>query len=178
MRIAISGAHRVGKSTLLEELSAALPKYATVEEPYHVMAEDGYEFADPPSLEDFEAQLEHALEMLSESEDDVLFDRCPADFVAYLSEHEDAEAFDAEAWLPRVREAMEQLDLIVFVPIEARHLERASSNDDAALRRSVDARLRELLVDGALGLDLDVIEVAGSVADRVRMVLDRVRGAH
>ena len=75
VRIAISGTHRVGKSTLVEELSAALPKYKTVDEPYHAMEEDGYEFADPPSLEDFEAQLEHAIETLNESEDNTLFDR-------------------------------------------------------------------------------------------------------
>src|SRR5262245_11866745 len=128
MRIAISGSHRVGKSTLVEELSAALPKYTTVDEPYHALEEDGYEFADPPSLEDFEAQLEHALETLNEARDNTLFDRCPADFLAYLSEHEDAESFDEDAWLPRVLEAIEALDLIVFVPIEGRDRIKQSSS--------------------------------------------------
>ncbi len=178
VRIAISGAHCVGKSTLLEELSAALPKYSTVEEPYHVLTEDGYEFADPPTLEDFEAQLEHSLEALNESEDNTLFDRSPADFIAYLSAHEDTDSFDLDAWLPRVREAAELLDVIVFVPIEARdRIAAANSDDYAALRRSVDEGLREMLVDGALGLDVEVIEVAGSVAERVRTVLERVRTA-
>jgi nicotinamide riboside kinase len=41
MRIAISGSHRTGKSTLVSELSALLPTYATVDEPYHLMEEDG-----------------------------------------------------------------------------------------------------------------------------------------
>lgn len=177
MRIAISGTHRAGKSTLVEELSAALPKYETVEEPYHVLEEEGYEFTDPPALEDFEAQLERSIEALNESEANTLFDRCPADFLAYLAEHEDAESFDEDAWLPRVREAMEALDLVVFVPIEARdRIPRAGGADDAALRRNVDARLRELLVDGALGLELEVLEVEGPVAERVKTVLEHVRG--
>ena len=116
MRIAISGSHRTGKSTLLAELSAALPKYMVVEEPYEILAEDGYEFRDPPSLEDFEAQLEHSLASLEEAGRDVLFDRCPVDFLAYISLHEDAGAFDFDSWLPRVRAATQSLDLIVLVP--------------------------------------------------------------
>jgi hypothetical protein len=161
----------------VEELSAAVPKYKTVDEPYHMLEEDGYEFADPPSLEDFEAQLERAIEALNESEDNTLFDRCPADILAYASEHEDVESFDLETWLPRVQEAMEVLDLIVFVPIEARDRIKQGSDDYPALRRKVDARLRDMLVDGAFGSDVAVLEVAGSVAERVKLVLERVRAA-
>jgi molybdopterin-guanine dinucleotide biosynthesis protein len=58
MRIAISGSHRTGKSTLVEKLSALLPEHAAVDVPYPRMAEDGYDFCQPPSLDDFEAQLE------------------------------------------------------------------------------------------------------------------------
>ena len=140
MRIAISGTHRAGKSTLLEELSGALPKYATVDEPYTVLEEDGYEFADPPSLEDFEAQLERSLETLSEAARDVLFDRSPVDFLAYIRALPDADAFDLEDWLPEVHEAIESLDLIVFVPI-------ALVTEEGKRR---DARLAELLPDGFL----------------------------
>jgi predicted ATPase len=176
VRIAISGTHRSGKTTLLEELSAALPKYTTVDEPYYVMEEDGYEFADPPSLDDFQAQLEHSIETLNESEANVLFDRCPADFLAYLASIPDADEFDLPDWLPRVREAVEMLDLIVFVPIESRdRIAGLSSDHDPKLRRNVDARLREILLDNSVGLDADVIEVEGSISERVQAVLDRIR---
>jgi predicted ATPase len=176
VRIAISGTHRSGKTTLLEELSAALPKYATVDEPYHVMEEDGYEFADPPSLDDFQAQLEYSIEALNDSETNVLFDRCPADFLAYLASNVDADEFDLSDWLPRVQEAVETLDLIVFVPIEARdRIASVSSDHDPKLRRKVDERLREILLDNALGLDAEVIEVEGSVSQRVQMVLKRIQ---
>lgn len=45
MRIVISGTHFSGKSTLVEALPDALPQYTTIEEPYHLLQEEGYEFA-------------------------------------------------------------------------------------------------------------------------------------
>ena len=178
VRIAISGTHSAGKSTLLEALSGALPKYATVEEPYDVMAEDGYEFADPPELEDFEAQIEHAIESLSDAGANTLFDRSPADFVAYIEALEHAEAFDREDWLARVSEAMQTLDLVVFVPIEAGdRTARRNSDHDPALRGKVDKRLREIWVDDALGFGVEVIEVKGSIAQRAQTVIAHMRRA-
>src|SRR5689334_13113983 len=116
MRIAFSGSHRVGKSTLLELVRDALPSHATIDEPYYLLEEDGYEFAASPSVEDFEAQLERSLETLAEAGADALFDRCPADILGYLFTHEDAASFDADDWLDRTRRAMQTLDLVVFVP--------------------------------------------------------------
>jgi uridine kinase len=46
VRIAISGTHFSGKSTLVGGLSDALPTYSIVEEPYVLLAEEGYEFAE------------------------------------------------------------------------------------------------------------------------------------
>lgn len=176
MRVAISGSHRTGKSTLLAALSELLPSYATVDEPYHSMEEDGHEFSHPPSVEDFEAQLERSLEDLSGGGDDVLFDRCPVDFLAYLAVHEDAESVDAEEWLPRVRDALATLDLIVFVPIEERdRIELSASDADDPTRAPVDAQLRVMLVDDALELDVEVLEVAGAPARRAKAVLQRIR---
>jgi hypothetical protein len=39
-----------------------MPTYTTVDEPYHLMEEDGHEFSHPPSIDDFEAQLERAID--------------------------------------------------------------------------------------------------------------------
>jgi hypothetical protein len=64
----------------------------------------------------------------------------------------------------------------VFVPIEAPDRIAAAARDDhPAWRRRVDARLRALLVEGALGADVEVLEVQGSVARRAQAVLARVR---
>ncbi|PZR12064.1 MAG: hypothetical protein DI536_15895 [Archangium gephyra] len=165
MRIAVSGAHRVGKSTLVEALGDALPKYVTVAEPYELLEEDGYESATPPTVEDFEAQLERSLEVLGDDQPNVIFDRCPADLVAYLSD-----SFDDDAWLERVRAAMQSLELVVFVPIEARVKLRSD-----ALREEVDERLRSMLLDDSLGFGVEVVEVQGDVDARVRQVMSRLK---
>jgi predicted ATPase len=178
MRIAISGTHGAGKSTLVEELANHLPKHAVVEEPYHLMVEEGHEFNHPPSLEDFEAQLERSLQVLSDSKANVLFDRCPLDFLAYATVHPDGEKFDLDEWLPRVQAALETLDMIVLVSLETERIAfTPSDDDDEELRATVDEELRDIVLDDCLGLDLrmEIVEVEGSVAERVNSVLRRIQ---
>ena len=173
MRIAISGTHHSGKSTLVEELAAVLPGYLTVEEPYYLLVEEGHEFAEMPSVEDFELQLERSLECLSDNEPDVIFDRCPFDMLGYLLAL--AEDFHLEKWLPRVQAAIDTLDLIVFLPVEARDRIALSSSEDASFRLDVDHKLKEILLDDSLDLEMEVLEVTGSLQERVRRVLSHVR---
>ncbi|WP_342379960.1 ATP-binding protein [Myxococcus stipitatus] len=176
MRIAFSGTHRVGKSTLVEELSDLLPSYATVDEPYLELEEEGYEFASPPSVEDFEAQLARSIDHLGDTDTgpDVLFDRCPVDFIGYLQAHDDAESFDLDSWLPRVRTALQSLDLIVWVGIEQPDRIALSASEDEDLRLAVDEQLRALLLDDALSLGVEVLAVEGSPRARAKQVLQHV----
>ena len=174
MRIAFSGSHRVGKSTLLEHVADALPRYTSVDEPYYLLEEEGYECAEEPSLEDFEAQLERSLVAIEESEQNVLFDRCPADILAYLLAHEDCESFETDAWLDRIRDAIQTLDLVVFVPIEDRDRIALPAHEDGAHRLAVHERLHELLVDDMLGFEVEVLTVEGDVRSRVEQVMRRV----
>lgn len=60
MRIAISGSHRVGKTSLAEALAVALPGHELLPEPYHALEDEGHEFGEMPSLDDFTLQLERA----------------------------------------------------------------------------------------------------------------------
>jgi len=86
MRIAVSGSHATGKSTLVSELARVLPRYHVVDEPYYVLLDEGHVFASEPAAEDFERQLERAIALVADdSGRDVLFDRCPADYCAYLA---------------------------------------------------------------------------------------------
>ncbi len=176
MRIAISGAHRVGKTTLAGALADALAGHALVPEPYYLLEDDGHEFEETPSLEDFEAQLERSLTSLEQAGADVVFDRCPLDLVAYLRTHREAAAFDLDDWLPRVRDAMATLDLVVFVPIEAPDrvpVDRA----DARLRARVDDDVRDLVLDDALDLGIVAVEVLGPVEARLRQALAAIGAA-
>src|SRR5262245_55639634 len=108
MRIAVSGTHGVGKSTLIEEFLRVHPEFAHEPEPYAVMVEDyGEEFSAEPCVEDFLRQLEFNLERLGHhaAGGKVIYERCPLDFLAYLS------ALDAnvsEALMEQVSDAMQQ----------------------------------------------------------------------
>jgi len=174
MRVAFAGSHRVGKSSLIEQLGELLPRYAIVDEPYNSLEEEGYEHADPPSLQDFEAQLERSLVELDRDEPNVLFDRCPADVLAYLLAHEDADSIDIDDWLERTREAMQSLDLVVFVPIEEPDRLPVASHEDRAYRHKIDGKVHELLVEDALDIAVDVLTVRGAVRARVEQVFARV----
>ena len=83
MRIAISGTHFSGKSTLIATLLKQFPNFTSVEEPYILLEEQGYKFSNPPSVEDFEQQLEFSVRSIMESRNNTFFDRCPLDCLAY-----------------------------------------------------------------------------------------------
>jgi energy-coupling factor transporter ATP-binding protein EcfA2 len=178
MRIAISGTHFSGKSTLVEALSEVLPHYTTIEEPYYLLAEEGYEFAELPSLEDFEHMLQRSIENLDESVQNVIFDRCPADILGYLLTHIDAEAFDLEEWLPRVKTALGKLDLIVFLPIEKPDRIVLPLSQDAAYRLRVDEKLQEIILGDSFDFEVDVLEVTGSPQARLGRVLAHIRNGN
>jgi hypothetical protein len=174
MRIAVTGAHRVGKTTLIDDFVAAHPGYRSVQEPYWDLAEQGVAFSDVPSVEDFLEQLEHSVTMIvgMASEESVVFDRCPLDFIAYLevvSEAEGGEWAPSGRLLPRIEAALATLDLIAFVPIPP-SAGATADVEHPKLRRAVDARLKRLVREGALDLLGDgtrLIEISGSRRQRV-----------
>lgn len=52
MKIAILGAHLVGKTTLAEKLHEYLPDYEFYSEPYFELQEMGYAFSEVPTADD------------------------------------------------------------------------------------------------------------------------------
>lgn len=179
MRLAVSGSHRTGKTTLVARLAEARPGHAVIEEPYHLLAEEGHAFAHPPSIEDFELQLARSIREVHEAGPDVVFDRCPLDLVAYLTVHDDRQAFDLERWLPDVRAAVDRIDLVVYVPVEIPDRVIVPPGDDeGATREDVDDRIREILFEDTLDCGCEVLEVTGSPDDRARLVLRTTDGGH
>jgi predicted ATPase len=160
----------VGKTTLTERVAEALPRYALVAEPYYLLEEDGYEFADPPSVEDFEAQLERSIVELERAAECVFFDRCPADLLAYLL----VGGHDIETQIERAREAMRLLDLVVIVPIKEPDRIAVSGHEDEEQRRAVHEELSQLLFDEQLAEEVLVVD--GDLRTRVAQVLARVDG--
>jgi thymidylate kinase len=162
MRIAVSGTHAVGKSTLIEEFLRLHPEFGHEPEPYTVLVEDyGEEFSQEPCVDDFLRQLDFNLERLGQhaAGDNVICERCPLDFLAYLGA---LHANMPETWMERIADAIQQLDLIVYLP-----LDNSSSHDEfPQLRRTVDRKLRALL-DNA---NVTVVEATGSTEQRLRAI--------
>src|SRR6185369_9745107 len=87
MRIAVSGTHGVGKSTLIDEFLRVHPEFVHEPEPYTVMVEDfGEEFSAEPCVEDFVRQVEFNIARLHQhaAGENVIYERCPVDFLAYI----------------------------------------------------------------------------------------------
>ena len=171
MRIAISGSHGTGKSTLLRELTTQLAGYESVDESWHSLDADGHVFADPPSGDDFIALLDHAASLCSQHDSrDILFDRSPVDYLAYLAAVS-PDLLHAEH-IVATADALATMDLVVLVPVE--RPDRVDAGDAPKLRRRVDQVLHEMLVERAWPFSVRVLEVSGSVDERMQQVLREV----
>src|ERR1044072_3889395 len=146
MRIAVSGTHGMGKSTLIDEFLRRHPEFNHEPEPYTVMVEDlGEEFSAEPCVEDFLRQLEFNIERLNQHApgENVIYERCPVDFFAYVHALDQK---SAEALPEPVSEALQHLDLIVYLPLEE------TSEDYPKLQRAVDRRLRSIFQEDEFGI--------------------------
>lgn len=173
MRIAISGTHSVGKSTLIDEFLHVHPDYIHEPEPYTTLVEDfGEEFSAEPCVDDFLQQLEFSINLLAKHDRDenVIYERCPLDFLAYIEAFEPGRAQDIHEWLGPISTALTHLDLIVYLPIE-----NDSDAEYPKLRKAVDRRLNAILLDDELGiLSTPVVEATGSTAQRLRIILQKI----
>ncbi len=182
MRVAVSGTHCSGKSTLIDHFLIAHPDFAHEPEPYTVLQEDyGEVFAADPSADDFYRQLEFNMDRLRRypPSERVIYERCPIDFMAYLLALDDL-GIDHQATrlveqsLDRVKDGIELLDLIVFLPLDGMDSNVMFAAEDQALRIAVD----EWLVDILRGDDLNlfsfcrpiILEVRGSTAERLLQI--------
>lgn len=170
MRIAVSGTHGVGKSTLIDEFLQQHPEFVHEPEPYTVLVEDlGEEFSAEPCVEDFRRQLEFNIERLDQHtpDENVIYERCPLDFFAYIYV---LNSETAEAFQQRVSEAMQHLDLVVYLPLDRDH----GSDDYPKLQRTVDRRLNSIFREEAFGImsatNVTVIEAEGTTAQRLRII--------
>ncbi|WP_420129479.1 AAA family ATPase [Longimicrobium sp.] len=176
MRIAVSGTHGAGKSTLVQELGKVLPDYDVVEEPYYALLDEGYAFAAEPTVEDFETLLQRSITSLAEVQGErVLFDRCPADYLAYLAALPGADSGALATWVSSAQDVFGVLDLIVYVPVERPDRIHIPEIEGTRLRKRVDAMLREMLVEDAWGFGVPVLEVCGTPGERMRSVLWHLR---
>ncbi|MEV6061016.1 ATP-binding protein [Nocardia asteroides] len=175
MRIAVSGTHGVGKTTLAEELCARLPGHELVPEPYFLLEEQGYEFDHPPSPADYVVQLRYSTRLLPAAGPAVVFDRSPLDFLAYLSTF--GTDLEATIDLAAVRSALATLDLLVLVPVTETVERVLPAAEMPGLRAEMDGALADLVYADRFGLvgELPVIEVNVPLDRRISTVLGALR---
>ena len=165
MRIAVSGTHGVGKSTLIDEFLRRHHEFVHEPEPYTMMVEDlGEEFSAEPCVEDFLRQLEFNIDRIQQHApgENVIYERCPVDFLAYIHA---LDRKSAEALLERVSEAMRHLDLILYLPFDG------TSEEFPKLQRAVDRRLRSIFREDEFGImsstNAIIVEAEGSTDHRL-----------
>jgi hypothetical protein len=187
MRIAISGTHCSGKTTLIDEFLLAHPEFTHEPEAYEALQEEyGETFAAEPNAEDFHRQLEYNVARLRRYGigDRVIFERSPSDYLAYmfalerLGRERDAASVIKNS-LELAQEAVALLDLIVFLPADDFQFDVPDS-EEPELRSVVDAILEGILIDDNLGLFASnhpqVVRAAGTTAMRIQ-TLERAIGS-
>jgi hypothetical protein len=179
VRIAVSGTHVIGKSTLVEALGARLPDHAIVPEPYELLEDRGDEFEYPPSVEDFVAQLRQSIAVLRRTMPNLILDRCPLDFLGYIFASPGAGRFDVESWRGPIEAAMASLDLVVALHVDPGH-EPEVLVEDAAFRLAVDGWLRDIVDGDGLGLcaGVKILSLGGPWERRVEAVLAHINALH
>lgn len=168
MRVAIIGAHKVGKTILAEELLESLPDYSLETEPYYQLALTGYEFSEIPSPEDFVEQFNFSADLISQSKDNIIFDRCVFDLLAYL--HVLDPNRDIQFMFEKAQLIISEIDLLVFVPIEDPDMIPKHQIEFVKLRNQVN----DLLYDWIDDFGIEVLEVHGSIFRRRDQVLERM----
>jgi hypothetical protein len=173
MRIGISGTHGTGKTTLAEALCTHLSGHVTADEPYYLLEEEGYEFAFPPSPDNYRALLARSLRSLNTPSPrrGVVFDRTPLDYLAYLA----ATGVDPEreADTPAIKSALATLDLLVITVITADTEATLPAPDLPELRTRMNDALLDLAYTDPLDAwgEVPLLELDGPLETRLPAVL-------
>lgn len=134
------------------------------------MEETGIVFSEEPAAEDYFMMLEHSIEQVTSGENNVIFDRCPVDLLAYVQVVNNSEDINIQSLYNRVKDAMSEIDLLVFVPVEKPDLIGCPQSEMPELRLKVNDILRDWIRD----FNTNSIEVTGSPASRRDQVLKQM----
>lgn len=180
MRIAVSGTHFMGKSTLIDDFIKNHPNYKREIEPYYKLQDEkAMELSLEPSLDSLIEQLDYSIEQLNQctNEHHIIFDRCPIDFIAYamcavdenetdINENEISERFSD------VKDALNNLDLIIFLPMTKEHIIEYTE-ENPAYRKMADKCFKKIYRDDLFDIFPSynhprIIEIWGDRLTRVK----------
>ena len=189
MRIAISGSHSLGKSTLVWDWVKHHPQYRREEEPFRALDLEMYDIR----FRQESNRLHNGIQMYynasrvnlySTISDCVIFDRAPVDYIAYSQYTADKKTTDIDdafvsAMVPRVKETMQRLDLIAFVPMTDRWPVEMEDDGirpvDLAYRAEVDAIFKQIYRNDRYSVMPDMhrpklVELWGSREERIKQL--------
>lgn len=152
MRVAVSGSHGTGKSTLIAAFLERCPSYVHEPEAFETLGDEVELAGDEPTADGLRLLLDHAASAVGAygPAASVIFERSPVDYVAYAAASRSwppgAVAGFLEAALPVVRRSLGGLDLIAFLPVSARG-PAARPGESPRFRRRVDRALGRALLD-------------------------------
>jgi len=162
LRVAVSGSHGVGKSTLIASFLDRHPEYAHEPEAFEVLADDvDITESGAPTAEGLRVLLEYTVSAVESraAQAHVMFERSPVDYLAYAAASGGAlPPGEIRSFLATqssiVRRSVVHLDLIVYLPLPAAGpvLRRGEAK---AFRRRVDGFMRRVLLDDAYDLFAD-----------------------
>jgi hypothetical protein len=163
MRIAISGSHSLGKSTVVNDWVELNGDYLREEEPYRVLSLRGpYEilFREASTRLHNGIQMYYSIGRLNRyftHAEQVIFDRAPVDYIAYSQYTANQRLTDIDddfvlSMVSAVRESLERLDILAFVP-KSDDWPVAMEDDgirpvDHSYRDEVDAIFKQIYRDG------------------------------
>lgn len=197
MRVAVSGAHSLGKSTVVNDWVARHTGYVREEEPYRALGLYGpYEilFRDSSTRLHNGIQLYYNISRVHRygtPEDHVIFDRAPVDYLAYSQYTANQKTTDIDddfviSMVPAVRESLDHLDILAFVP-ESEQWPVEVENDgirpiDEAYRTDVDLIFKQIYREGRFdvfpaGKAPLVVELCGSREQRMEQLQEAISRA-
>ena len=134
-----------------------------------------------PSLESLIEQLDYSIEQLNETENEhnIIFDRCPIDFIAYamvnLAE-DSVDIYDSEVSerFSEVKDALNTLDLIIFLPITKEN-SIDYTEENPVYRKTADKYFKKIYRDDVCDVfprygHPKIIENWGDRVERIRKI--------
>jgi len=182
MRIAVSGTHYMGKSTLIDDFIKQHPEYSKEVEAYYAIQDNiDMESALEPTFESLIEQLDYNIEKIEQysAEDNIIFDRCPIDYIAYamcIAEQDAVNIQDTEVAdkFTEIKRALNNLDFIFFLPITKKHLIEYTE-ENPAYRTKADFFFKSIYRDDMLDIfpsynHPKIIEIYGFPSERIKKI--------
>jgi len=194
MRIAISGAHSLGKSTLVWDWLDKHDHYIREEEPYRALHAAAYEieFRQACTCLHNGIQLFYNASRVNRyhsADYNVIFDRSPVDYIAYSQYTANYNTTDIDddfvkLMVPTVRDSLRYLDILVFIPMT--DLYPVAMEDDGIrpidipYRDEVDSLFKEIYREGRFDVmpDSDApkfVELWGSREERLQKLEQQIK---